>query len=57
MKHFNHAKAAAALTGVMLAMPVSAFAEESENKAEILVPKMAEFVPGRARQAHQGQPR
>ena len=45
MKHFNHAKAAAALTGVMLAMPVSAFAEESENKAEILVPKMAEFVP------------
>ena len=45
MKHFNHAKAAVALTGAMLAMPVSAFAEESENKAEILVPKMAEFVP------------
>ena len=45
MKHFNHAKVAAALTGAMLAMPVSAFAEESENKAEILVPKMAEFVP------------
>lgn len=45
MKHINRATACAAISGALLAMPAYAFAEESSNKADILIPKMAEFVP------------
>lgn len=45
MKHINRATACAAISGTLLAMPAYAFAEESSNKADILIPKMAEFVP------------
>ena len=45
MKQINRATVAAAVSGLVLAMPAQAFAEESSNKAEILIPKMAEFIP------------
>ncbi len=45
MKHINRATVCAAISGALLAMPAYAFAEESSNKADILIPKMAEFVP------------
>ena len=45
MKQINRATAAAAVSSLVLAMPAQAFAEESSNKAEILIPKMAEFIP------------
>lgn len=45
MKQINHATVAAAISSFVLAVPAQAFAEESSNKAEILIPKMAEFIP------------
>ena len=45
MKQINRATVAAAVSSLVLAMPAQAFAEESSNKAEILIPKMAEFIP------------
>ncbi len=45
MKQINRAAVCAAASGLMLGMPAYAFAEESSNKADILIPKMAEFVP------------
>ena len=45
MKQINRATVAAAVSSIVLAMPAQAFAEESSNKAEILIPKMAEFIP------------
>ena len=45
MKQINRATVAAAISSVVLAVPAQAFAEESSNKAEILIPKMAEFIP------------
>lgn len=45
MKQINRATVAAAISGFVLAVPAQAFAEESSNKAEILIPKMAEFIP------------
>ena len=45
MKQINRATVAAAISSLVLAMPAQAFAEESSNKAEILIPKMAEFIP------------
>lgn len=45
MKQINRATVAAAISGLVLAVPAQAFAEESSNKAEILIPKMAEFIP------------
>ena len=45
MKQINRATAAAAISSFVLAVPAQAFAEESSNKAEILIPKMAEFIP------------
>ncbi len=45
MKQINRATVAAAISSFVLAVPAQAFAEESSNKAEILIPKMAEFIP------------
>ena len=45
MKEINRATVAAAISSFVLAVPAQAFAEESSNKAEILIPKMAEFIP------------
>lgn len=45
MKQINRATVAAAISSFVLAVPDQAFAEESSNKAEILIPKMAEFIP------------
>ncbi len=45
MKQINRAAVCAAASSLMLGMPAYAFAEESSNKADILIPKMAEFVP------------
>lgn len=45
MKQINRATVAAAISSLVLAVPAQAFAEESSNKAEILIPKMAEFIP------------
>lgn len=45
MKQINRATVAAATSSFVLAVPAQAFAEESSNKAEILIPKMAEFIP------------
>ena len=45
MKQINRATVAAAISSFVLAVPARAFAEESSNKAEILIPKMAEFIP------------
>ena len=45
MKQINRATVAAAISRFVLAVPAQAFAEESSNKAEILIPKMAEFIP------------
>ena len=45
MKQINRATVAAANSRFVLAVPAQAFAEESSNKAEILIPKMAEFIP------------
>ena len=45
MKQINRATVAAAVSSLVLAMPAQAFAEESSNNAEILIPKMAEFIP------------
>lgn len=45
MKQINRATVAAAISSFLLAVPAQAFAEESSNKAEILIPKMAEFIP------------
>ena len=45
MKQINRATVAAAVSSLVLAVPAQAFAEESSNKAEILIPKMAEFIP------------
>ena len=46
MKFINRATASAAtIAGIALAFPLPAFAEESAGGADILVPKMAEFVP------------
>lgn len=45
MKQINRAAVAAAISSFVLAVPAQAFAEESSNKAEILIPKMAEFIP------------
>ncbi len=45
MKHSNRALAACAAAAFMLAVPVPAFAEESGGGIDILIPKMAEFVP------------
>lgn len=44
MKQFNRATASAAAASVLLALPAPAFAEGSSG-ADILVPKMAEFIP------------
>jgi F-type H+-transporting ATPase subunit b len=43
MKQIKCASVAAALSFVLV--PAQAFAEESSNKADILIPKMAEFIP------------
>ena len=45
MKQINRATVAAAISSFVLAVPAQAYAEESSNKAEILIPKMAEFIP------------
>ena len=45
MKQINRATVAAAISRFVLAGPAQAFAEESSYKAEILIPKMAEFIP------------
>lgn len=45
MKQINRTTVAAAISSFVLAVPAQAFAEESSNKAEILIPKMAEFIP------------
>ena len=45
MKQINRATVAAAISSFVLAVPAQAFAEETSNKAEILIPKMAEFLP------------
>lgn len=45
MKQINRATVAAAISSFVLAVPAQAFAEDSSNKAEILIPKMAEFIP------------
>ena len=45
MKQINRATVAAAISSFVLAVPAQAFAEESSTKAEILIPKMAEFIP------------
>ena len=45
MNQINRATVAAAISSFVLAVPAQAFAEESSNKAEILIPKMAEFIP------------
>lgn len=45
MKQINRATVAAVISSFVLAVPAQAFAEESSNKAEILIPKMAEFIP------------
>ena len=45
MKQINRATVAAAISSFVLAVPAQAFAEESSNRAEILIPKMAEFIP------------
>ena len=45
MKQINRATVAAAISSFVLAVPAQAFAEVSSNKAEILIPKMAEFIP------------
>ena len=45
MKQINRSTVAAAISSFVLAVPAQAFAEGSSNKAEILIPKMAEFIP------------
>ncbi|OUP06718.1 F0F1 ATP synthase subunit B [Collinsella sp. An2] len=45
MKFMNRATLAAAAAVSAFAIPTAAFAEESAGGADILIPKMAEFVP------------
>ena len=45
MKQINRVSALAAASSLLLTVPAQAFAEESSNKADILIPKMAEFIP------------
>ncbi len=45
MKSCKHLSGAALVALVAASVPVSAFAEESAGGADILIPKMAEFIP------------